>query len=68
MKPIHMLLMLCTVAVWGFNFVATRVALEMFSPEQMAFARSVLTLAILLPWWQPCVIAATFSSWRNPVR
>jgi O-acetylserine/cysteine efflux transporter len=53
MKPIHILLMLCTVAVWGFNFVATRVALEMFSPEQMAFARSVLTLAILLPWWNP---------------
>jgi O-acetylserine/cysteine efflux transporter len=53
MKPIHIILMLCTVAVWGFNFVATRVALEMFSPEQMAFARSVLTLAILLPWWNP---------------
>ena len=53
MKPIHIILMLCTVAVWGFNFVATRVALEMFSPEQMAFARSVLTLAILLPWWHP---------------
>ncbi len=53
MKPIHILLMLCTVAVWGFNFVAMRVALEVFSPEQMAFARSVLTLAILLPWWKP---------------
>jgi O-acetylserine/cysteine efflux transporter len=53
MKPIHILLMLCIVAVWGFNFVAIRVALEMFSPEQMAFARSVLTLAILLPWWKP---------------
>jgi len=53
MKPIHIFLMLCTVAVWGFNFVATRVALEIFSPVQMAFARSVLTLAILLPWWKP---------------
>ncbi len=53
MKPIHILLMLCAVAVWGFNFVAMRVALEVFSPEQMAFARSVLTLAILLPWWKP---------------
>jgi len=29
MKPIHILLMLFTVAVWGFNFVATRVALGM---------------------------------------
>ena len=53
MKPIHTLLILCTVAVWGFNFVATRVALEIFSPVQMAFARAVLTLAILLPWWKP---------------
>ena len=53
MKPFHILLMLCAVAVWGFNFVAMRVALEVFSPEQMAFARSVLTLAILLPWWKP---------------
>ncbi len=53
MKPIHILLMLGTVAVWGFNFVATRVALEMFSPEQMAFARSVLTFVILLPLWKP---------------
>ncbi len=53
MKPIHILLMLCTVAVWGFNFVAMRVTLEVFSPEQMAFARSVVTLVILLPWWKP---------------
>jgi len=53
MQAAHILLMLCTVAVWGFNFVAMRVALEVFSPEQMAFARSVLTLAILLPWWKP---------------
>ena len=53
MRPIHILLMLATVAVWGFNFVATRVALEMFSPVQMAFARSVLTFVILLPLWKP---------------
>jgi O-acetylserine/cysteine efflux transporter len=33
--------------------VAMRVALEVFSPVQMAFARSALTLAILLPWWKP---------------
>ena len=47
--------MICTVAVWGFNFVATRIALEVFSPMQMAFARSVLTLVILLPWWKPFI-------------
>ena len=27
MRPIHTLLMLYAVAVWGFNFVATRVVL-----------------------------------------
>jgi O-acetylserine/cysteine efflux transporter len=53
MRPIHIFLILCTVVVWGFNFVAARVVLEIFSPVQMAFARSVLTLAILLPWWKP---------------
>jgi O-acetylserine/cysteine efflux transporter len=45
--------MLFTVAIWGFNFVATRIALEVFSAEQLALARSILTLTILLPWWQP---------------
>ena len=53
MKPLHIFLMLCTAAVWGFNFVATSVVLEVFSPEQLAFARSVVTLTILLPWWKP---------------
>ncbi len=53
--------------VWGFNFIATRMVLEIFSPAQMAFARSVLTLAILLPWWKPFkpiplkLLAAAFS-------
>jgi O-acetylserine/cysteine efflux transporter len=67
MRPIHIFLILCTVVVWGFNFVATRVVLEIFSPVQMAFARSVLTLAILLPWWKPFkpiplkLLAAAFS-------
>jgi O-acetylserine/cysteine efflux transporter len=45
--------MICTVAIWGFNFVATRIALEVFSVEQLALSRSLLTFAILLPWWQP---------------
>jgi O-acetylserine/cysteine efflux transporter len=45
--------MLCTVAVWGFNIVTMRVALEVFTPVQMTFARSAITLLILLPWWKP---------------
>jgi len=45
--------MLTTVAIWGFNFVAMRVALEVFSPGQLALARSALTLLLLLPFWKP---------------
>jgi O-acetylserine/cysteine efflux transporter len=45
--------MLCTVALWGFNIVTMRVALEVFTPVQMTFARSAITLLILLPWWKP---------------
>ena len=53
MKTIHVLLILGAVAAWGFNFVTTRVSLEVFTPIQLAFARSVLTLLILLPFWKP---------------
>jgi O-acetylserine/cysteine efflux transporter len=53
MKPVHLFLILCTVAAWGFNFIASRITLEVFSPEQMAFSRSALTLIFLLPFWKP---------------
>jgi O-acetylserine/cysteine efflux transporter len=53
MKPLHTFLMVITTAVWGLNFVATRVVLDVFSPEQLAFARALITLVLLLPWWQP---------------
>jgi len=53
MKPLHTFLMVITAAAWGLNFVATRVVLDVFSPEQLAFARACITLAVLLPWWQP---------------
>lgn len=49
MKAPHSLLMLLAAAIWGFNFVATRVVLEVFSAEQMAFIRAVIALLILLP-------------------
>lgn len=45
--------MICTAAAWGFNFVATRVVLEVLTAEQTAFARSALTMVILLPFWKP---------------
>ena len=45
--------MICTAAVWGYNFIAIRIVLEVFSAEQLAFARALLTLIVLLPWWKP---------------
>jgi len=53
MKAGHVFLMLLAVAMWGFNFPATRMVLEVFSPLQLAFTRALLTLLVLLPWWHP---------------
>lgn len=53
MKPLHLFLMTITAAAWGLNFVATRVVLDVFSPEQLAFARAAITLILLVPFWQP---------------
>lgn len=53
MKAAHILMILGTVAVWGFNFITMRVALEVFSPIQMALVRSALTLLLLWPFWKP---------------
>jgi O-acetylserine/cysteine efflux transporter len=53
MKPFHIFLILLTTAAWGLNFVSTRIVLEVFSTEQLAFARSAISFLILLPWWQP---------------
>ena len=53
MKPVHVFLMTVTAVVWGYNFIAIRVALEVFSAEQMAFARAISMFLVLLPWWKP---------------
>lgn len=53
MRTKHILLMLFAVALWGFNFPATRMVLEVFSPLQLAFARACMTLLVLLPLWRP---------------
>jgi len=53
MKPFHIFLILTTAAAWGLNFVSTRIVLEVFTTEQLAFARSAISFLILLPWWQP---------------
>lgn len=53
MTRFHIFLILTTAAAWGLNFVTTRVVLEVFSAQQLSVARAVITLLILLPWWQP---------------
>jgi len=53
MKLIHIILMICTAAVWGYNFIAIRVVLEVLTAEQLALTRAVVTLIVLLPWWKP---------------
>jgi len=53
MKPFHIFLMVCAAAAWGLNFITTRIVLEVFSSEQIAFTRAIVTLIVLLPWWKP---------------
>lgn len=43
MQPLHILLALLVVSVWGFNFVALKIALEEISPFLLVFARFFLT-------------------------
>jgi len=53
MKFFHIVLIICAAAVWGYNFIAIRVVLEVFTAEQLAFTRALITLLVLLPWWKP---------------
>jgi O-acetylserine/cysteine efflux transporter len=55
MKPAHIFLLLLAAAIWGLNFVVTRIALEVFSTEQLSFSRAWMTLILLLPWWKPWI-------------
>ena len=51
MKPRHVLLAMLVAAIWGFAFVATRMALNTFTPPQLAFLRFLLACvpALFLP-------------------
>ena len=39
MTPVHVLLTLLVVVIWGLGFVATRIALDVFSPPQLTALR-----------------------------
>jgi len=43
MQPLHLLLALLVVVVWGFNFVVIKIGLEEIPPLLLAFARFFLT-------------------------
>jgi O-acetylserine/cysteine efflux transporter len=51
MKPRHALLAMLVATIWGFAYVATRIALDTFSPPQLAFLRFAIAClpAIFLP-------------------
>jgi O-acetylserine/cysteine efflux transporter len=43
MRPIHILLALCTALIWGTNFVAIKLSYESFTPFALLFVRFLLT-------------------------
>jgi O-acetylserine/cysteine efflux transporter len=51
MKPLHITLAMLVAAIWGLAYVATRIALDSFSPPQLAFLRFAVACvpALLLP-------------------
>jgi O-acetylserine/cysteine efflux transporter len=45
MAPLHLALVLLVVVLWGLTFVATRVALDDFSPPQLTALRFLIAAA-----------------------
>lgn len=54
MKPQHLALMLLICAVWGYNFVLSKVAVSQFPPVFFTGLRFAAVAALMLPWlrWQ----------------
>lgn len=55
MKPQHIALMLLICAVWGGNFVVTKLAVNHFPPVFFTALRFALVALLMLPWlrWKP---------------
>lgn len=52
MNPRDFLLALCVVVIWGFNFVAIKLAVTEIPPLTLSFLRFTLTALILLPFFR----------------
>lgn len=66
MKPRHVLLAMLVATIWGFAYVATRIALDSFSPAELAFLRfAVACLAAValprpaVPWKMLVAVGST---------
>ncbi|WP_341704290.1 DMT family transporter [Ferrovibrio sp.] len=55
MKPQHLALMLLICTIWGFNFVASKIAVTQFPPVFFTGLRFLGVGLLMLPWlkWQP---------------
>lgn len=55
MRPRHIALLVLICAIWGFNFVVSKVAVEHFPPMFFTSLRFALLCLLLLPWlkWHP---------------
>ena len=48
MAPAHLVLILLVVVIWGLTFVATRIALDDFSPAQLTALRFLIAAVPVL--------------------
>jgi O-acetylserine/cysteine efflux transporter len=49
MKPRHIVLAMLVAAIWGLAYVATRIALDDFSPPQLTALRFLIACTTVLP-------------------
>jgi len=54
MKPQHIALMLLICAIWGGNFVVTKLAVNHFPPVLFTALRFALVAVLMLPWLRWC--------------
>lgn len=52
MKPIHTLMLVGVAAIWGFNFVASKYAVQSFAPFEGNAIRFLITFALLSPFFK----------------
>jgi len=70
MAPAHLALVLLVVVIWGLAFVATRLALDVFSPPELAALRLLIAAipVVVLTRPPPRSTARARSRLRSPPR